>query len=72
MVSKFGHCLNDLLLRRRTGALNIEIPAIASDHRDFESPAETYGVEGHAAVRHDGGGAGFRPRPRRIRTRASS
>lgn len=57
---------------RRTGALNIEIPAIVSDHRDFESPAETYGVEGHAAVRHDGGGAGFRPRPRRIRTRASS
>ncbi|KPI19315.1 formyl transferase domain protein [Actinobacteria bacterium OK006] len=52
MVSKFGHCLNDLLLRRRTGALNIEIPAIVSHHRDFESLAETYGVEGHAINIH--------------------
>ena len=47
MVSKFGHCLNDLLFRRRTGALNIEIPAIVSNHRDFEKLAETYGVPFH-------------------------
>ncbi|MFF4541051.1 formyltetrahydrofolate deformylase [Streptomyces aureus] len=47
MVSRFGHCLNDLLFRRRTGALNIEIPAIVSNHRDFESLAETYGVPFH-------------------------
>ncbi len=40
MVSKFGHCLNDLLFRTSTGALNIEIPAIVSNHRDFESVAE--------------------------------
>ncbi|MCM2423953.1 formyltetrahydrofolate deformylase [Streptomyces sp. RKAG293] len=44
MVSKFGHCLNDLLFRQRTGALNIEIPAIVSNHREFEGLAETYGV----------------------------
>jgi formyltetrahydrofolate deformylase len=44
MVSKFGHCLNDLLFRQRTGALNIDIPAIVSNHRDFESLADTYGV----------------------------
>ncbi|MCZ4101849.1 formyltetrahydrofolate deformylase [Streptomyces sp. So13.3] len=44
MVSKFGHCLNDLLFRQRTGALNIEIPAIVSNHREFEALADTYGV----------------------------
>ncbi|MFE7173206.1 formyltetrahydrofolate deformylase [Streptomyces sp. NPDC057616] len=44
MVSKFGHCLNDLLFRRSTGALNIEIPAIVSNHREFESLAESYGI----------------------------
>ena len=35
MVSKFGHCLNDLLYRYRIGALQVEIPAIVSNHRDF-------------------------------------
>ncbi len=35
MVSRFGHCLNDLLYRYRIGALPIEIPAIVSNHRDF-------------------------------------
>ena len=44
MVSKFGHCLNDLLFRTSTGALNIEIPAILSNHRDFESVAEAHGI----------------------------
>lgn len=47
MVSKFGHCLNDLLFRGRSGALNIEIPAIVSNHRDFEGLAESYGVPFH-------------------------
>lgn len=35
MVSRFGHCLNDLLYRYRIGALPIEIPAVVSNHRDF-------------------------------------
>ena len=47
MVSKFGHCLNDLLFRRSTGALNIEIPAIVSNHRDFEPLARNYGIPFH-------------------------
>jgi formyltetrahydrofolate deformylase len=34
MVSKHDHCLNDLLYRYRKGALNIEIPAVVSNHRD--------------------------------------
>jgi formyltetrahydrofolate deformylase len=47
MVSKFGHCLNDLLFRMSTGALRIEIPAIVSNHRDFESLAASYGIPYH-------------------------
>ncbi|CAL9283988.1 formyltetrahydrofolate deformylase [Streptomyces olindensis] len=47
MVSKFGHCLNDLLFRRSTGALDIEIPAIVSNHRDFEALARSYGIPFH-------------------------
>ncbi|MFC0115785.1 formyltetrahydrofolate deformylase [Kibdelosporangium aridum] len=44
MVSKFGHCLNDLLYRWRTGQLKIDIPLIVSNHRDFEPLAQTYGI----------------------------
>lgn len=47
MVSRFGHCLNDLLFRTSTGALNIEIPAIVSNHRDFEGVAEANGIPFH-------------------------
>jgi formyltetrahydrofolate deformylase len=47
MVSRFGHCLNDLLFRTHTGALNIEIPAIVSNHRDFEQVAEASGIPFH-------------------------
>ncbi|MFG2193817.1 formyltetrahydrofolate deformylase [Streptomyces sp. NPDC048639] len=47
MVSNFGHCLNDLLFRRRTGSLNIEIPAIVSNHRTYSSLAESYGIPFH-------------------------
>ena len=44
LVSKFGHCLNDLLFRQSTGSLNIVIPAIVSNHRDFERLAATYDI----------------------------
>ncbi|MCQ9180652.1 formyltetrahydrofolate deformylase [Streptomyces sp. IBSBF 2953] len=47
MVSRFGHCLNDLLFRQRTGSLNIEIAAVVSNHRDFEALADTYGIPFH-------------------------
>ncbi|MFI0509584.1 formyltetrahydrofolate deformylase [Streptomyces canus] len=47
MVSKFGHCLNDLLFRQRTGTLAIEVPAIVSNHRDFAPLAESYGIPFH-------------------------
>ncbi len=47
MVSKFGHCLNDLLFRWQSGGLQLEIPAIVSNHRDLEPLAAAYGVEFH-------------------------
>ena len=36
MVSKHLHCLNDLLFRASTGSLQIEIPAVVSNHPDAE------------------------------------
>ncbi|MRJ75062.1 formyltetrahydrofolate deformylase [Aeromicrobium sp. SMF47] len=44
MVSREGHCLNDLLYRQSTGALHVEIPAIVSNHRDLERLAAAYDV----------------------------
>lgn len=36
MVSRFGHCLNDLLYRVRIGSLPIEIVAVASNHMEYQ------------------------------------
>jgi formyltetrahydrofolate deformylase len=47
MVSKIGHCLNDLLFRMKTGQLLIEVPIIVSNHPDFEPLAKSYGIEFH-------------------------
>ncbi|MET9531099.1 formyltetrahydrofolate deformylase [Streptomyces sp. NPDC006649] len=47
MVSKFGHCLNDLLFRSRTGALPVEIAAVVSNHPDFAELAGSYGIPFH-------------------------
>jgi len=47
MVSRFGHCLNDLLFRARIGALNVEIPAVVSNHEDFRTLVEGYGIPFH-------------------------
>jgi formyltetrahydrofolate deformylase len=47
MVSKHLHCLNDLLFRASTGALQIEIPAIVSNHPDAGALARSYGIDFH-------------------------
>lgn len=44
MVSKFDHCLRDLLHRRETGALRAEIPLVVSNHEDARELAEWHGV----------------------------
>jgi formyltetrahydrofolate deformylase len=47
LVSRFGHCLNDLLYRHRIGALPVEIPAIVSNHRDFYQVAASQDIPFH-------------------------
>jgi formyltetrahydrofolate deformylase len=47
MVSRFGHCLNDLLFRWRTGALPIEVKAVVSNHEDFRDLAASVGLPFH-------------------------
>jgi formyltetrahydrofolate deformylase len=47
MVSQHGHCLNDLLFRWRSGQLDVEIPAIVSNHPDFAALAQGYGIPFH-------------------------
>jgi len=44
MVSKLGHCLNDLLYRASTDQLAIDIPAIISNHEDLKHVADRYSV----------------------------
>lgn len=44
MVSKIGHCLNDLLFRQSTGQLAVEIPLIVSNHPEFSALAATYNI----------------------------
>ncbi|WP_428246703.1 formyltetrahydrofolate deformylase [Ferrovibrio sp.] len=54
MVSKFGHCLNDLLYRYSIGALPIEIPAIVSNHREWYQRAAVHNIPyHHIPVTHD-------------------
>lgn len=47
MVSKLGHCLNDLLFRWRSGLLPLDIRAIVSNHRDFYQMAASYDIPFH-------------------------
>jgi formyltetrahydrofolate deformylase len=47
MVSREGHCLNDLLFRCKRGLLPIDIRAIISNHRDFYQLAASYDIPFH-------------------------
>lgn len=47
MVSKFDHCLNDLLYRYRIGALPMEVTAIVSNHSDAKPLADAAGIPYH-------------------------
>ena len=50
LVSKEGHCLNDLLFRWKSGLLPLDIRAIISNHRDFYQLAASYNVPFHHIV----------------------
>jgi formyltetrahydrofolate deformylase len=47
MVSKEGHCLNDLLFRWKSGLLKLDIRAIVGNHRELASLADSYQVPFH-------------------------
>ncbi|MEP0073893.1 MAG: formyltetrahydrofolate deformylase [Paraglaciecola sp.] len=44
MVSKFDHCLDDLLYRHRKGELPMKVTAVVSNHKDLRSMAEREGI----------------------------
>ncbi|MFS2033345.1 formyltetrahydrofolate deformylase [Polaromonas sp. CT11-55] len=47
MVSKEGHCLNDLLFRCKSGLLPVDVRAIISNHREFYQLAASYNIPFH-------------------------
>jgi formyltetrahydrofolate deformylase len=47
LVSRFGHCLNDLLFRAGSGALAIDIAGVASNHTDFAELAAGHRIPFH-------------------------
>ena len=47
LVSRQGHCLNDLLFRTRSGQLPVEIAAVASNHRDHADFVTAQGIPFH-------------------------
>lgn len=44
LVSKFDHCLDDILYRRRKGEFNMEIAAVVSNHLDLRAMVEREGL----------------------------
>jgi len=52
LVSKAGHCLNDLLYRERADQLSVDVPLVLSNHPELGGLAEFYGVpfESHSVT----------------------
>nr|WP_316656367.1 formyltetrahydrofolate deformylase [uncultured Gellertiella sp.] len=47
MVSRFGHCLNDLLYRWKIGALPIDIVGVVSNHFDYQKIVVNHDIPFH-------------------------
>jgi formyltetrahydrofolate deformylase len=47
LVSKYQHCLNDLMYRYQTGQLPVEIVGVVSNHNDARSMVEWHGIPYH-------------------------
>jgi len=47
MVSRLGHCLNDLLFRWKTGSLPVDLVGVVSNHEDFRDLTESYKLPFH-------------------------
>jgi formyltetrahydrofolate deformylase len=46
-VSKYDHCIQDILWRQKMGEFEIEIPLIISNHPELEPLAKQYGIPFH-------------------------
>lgn len=47
MVSKFGHCLNDLLYQHSIDAIPMDVVGVVSNHLDLQPLANMYGIAFH-------------------------
>src|SRR5262245_59224655 len=47
MVSRLGHCLNDLLFRWRSGYLPVDVVGVVSNHQDYRDLTESYKLPYH-------------------------
>ena len=47
MVSRLGHCLNDLLFRWKTGSLPVDVVGVVSNHDEFAELAASYRLPFH-------------------------
>ncbi len=47
LVSKIGHCLNDLLYRKSSNLLHADVRAVVSNHRDFEELTKSHLIPFH-------------------------
>ncbi len=47
LVSKIGHCLNDLLYRYSSDLVHADIRAVVSNHEDFRGLTESHGIAFH-------------------------
>jgi len=47
LVSREEHCLNDLLWRRQTGEIDVELPLVASNHETLRDVVESFGIAYH-------------------------
>jgi formyltetrahydrofolate deformylase len=47
MVSRFGHCLNDLLYRWRIGGLPVDIVGVISNHMDYQKVVVNHDIPFH-------------------------
>jgi len=47
LVSRIGHCLNDLLYRKSSGLLHADVRAVVSNHRDFEELTKAHQIPFH-------------------------
>jgi formyltetrahydrofolate deformylase len=65
-VSKYDHCLVDLLYRWHSGELACEIPLIISNHPDARRHADFYGIPFHVIEVNDGNKPDAERRQRRL------